>query len=68
MDSISSLIRLLSGPAFWLVVVWAMWTGYQIGKEAKTNWFSNNSQQESSLTITQIDKNDRDEIDSNSDH
>ncbi|WP_066384169.1 MULTISPECIES: hypothetical protein [unclassified Anabaena] len=64
MDTISNLIRLLSGPAFWLVVIWVMWTGYEIGKEATTNWFNKNSQQKSSMTITQIWENSSDQIDS----
>ena len=50
MNEISDLIKLLRGPAFWLVVILVTWIGYQIGKEAKTNWFSKNLQQESSLT------------------
>lgn len=27
------------GGAFWFVLLGAAWLGYEIGKEAKTNWF-----------------------------
>ena len=60
MDENFDLTKFLMGPAFWLLVILVMWIGYQVGKEAKTNWFSNNSQQESSLTV----ENSRDKIDS----
>lgn len=64
MDSINSLMKSLSGPYLWLIVIWALWTGYQIGKEAKTNWFSQNSQQESSIVEKKIAHNDTQQIDS----
>ncbi|NCR18726.1 MAG: hypothetical protein GPJ22_16330 [Microcystis aeruginosa LL13-03] len=30
---------LTKGGVFWFAVVGAVWLGYEIGKEAKTNWF-----------------------------
>lgn len=67
MDSSSSLIKSLTGSFFWLVILWSLWIGYQIGKEAKTNWFNQDSQQESSIVEKKIAHNDTQQIDSRKD-
>jgi hypothetical protein len=67
MDSSSSLIKSLTGSFFWLVILWSLWIGYQIGKEAKTNWFSEKPQQESSIVEKKIAHTDTQQIDSNKD-
>ncbi|NCR18727.1 MAG: hypothetical protein GPJ22_16335 [Microcystis aeruginosa LL13-03] len=44
MNNFSALLKLLNGSGFFLIVILAIWIGYQIGKEAKTNWFKDHSQ------------------------
>lgn len=67
MDSSSSFIKSLTGSFFWLVILWSLWIGYQIGKEAKTNWFSNESIKESTVMEKKIADNHTQQIDSKKD-
>ena len=54
---------------FWIMLIWIAWTGYEIGKEAKTNWFSNNySQEKSRLFENNSIDNNRQKLDSKLEH
>ena len=37
---IQRLQHMITGPTLGVVLILAAWIGYSIGKEAKTNWFS----------------------------
>lgn len=67
MDSLSNLIKSLAGSFSLFIIIWSLWIGYEIGKEAKTNWFSEKPQQESSIVEKKIAHNDTQQINSKQD-
>lgn len=59
----SDFMKPLNGSLFWVMLLWIAWIGYEVGKEAKTNWFSHSSQQESKLIGNEVTDSSNKQVD-----